>query len=391
MSRTRAVGIDIGTYKIKVVVAEVEKNNPNAPTVTGVGFSESKGLRHGYIINPHEAGKSLRHALEQAEKTSGTKIRKAFLSVGGVGLAGVISQGSVAITRADREVTELDLSNVQEAAEHAIPGALALNRKVIHVIPLQYKLDGRVIYGRPVGMKGAKFEVKALFVSCLSQHLEDLIQTVESAGVDVEDVMASPLAASLVILTRAQKIAGCVLANIGAETVSIVVFENNIPISLEVFPVGSAQITHDIALGLKVPLDEAEQIKHGAITATSYSRKKLDEIIEARLSDVFDMIETHLKKIAKNELLPAGVIITGGGSGVGTIEDLAKASLKLPSKIGEVSFGGTRQDKLRDSTWAVAYGLCILGISQEKEDALGMRSIQKTKNSVLKWFGQFLP
>jgi cell division protein FtsA len=123
----------------------------------------------------------------------------------------------------------------------------------------------------------------------------------------------------------------CILANIGAETVSIVVFENNIPISLEVFPIGSVDITHDIALGLKIPLDDAERIKLGSDTGVSVSRKKLEEIIDARLSDIFELIENHLKKIGRNGLLPAGIIMIGGGSGTPNIEEVAKATLKLPT------------------------------------------------------------
>ncbi|MDD5069043.1 MAG: cell division protein FtsA [Candidatus Pacebacteria bacterium] len=391
MSTKIAVGIDIGTYQIKVVVASLEKGTRTQPAIIGTGFAESKGLRHGYVINIHEVSKALRKALDQAEKSSKIKIKRAFLSVGGIGLSGTLCQSSVIVSRGDSEITELDIKKGLDASENEIPQAISLNRKIIHVIPVQYKLDGKNVYGRPVGMKGTKLEIRSLFVSSLSQHLEDLIEAVEEAGVEVEDVMAAPLAASLVTLSRAQKIAGCVLANIGAETVSIVIFENNIPISLEVFPIGSTDITNDIALGLRVPLNEAEQIKLGGITSTSYPRKKLEEIIEARLSDIFELIEAHLKKIGKQELLPAGIILTGGGSGIGTVEDLAKAALKLPSKIGEVTFGNSKPGEVKDSTWAVAYGLCILGLNQEESASLGTQSLQNTKNTLISWIKQFLP
>ena len=142
--------------------------------------------------------------------------------------------------------------------------------------------------------------------------------------------MASPLAGSLVMLSKAQKRAGCVLANIGAETVSIVVFENNTPVSLKVFPIGSSDITNDIALGLKIPLEEAEKIKRGGMSDAAYSKRKLDEIISSRLTDIFELIDAHLKKHNRDGLLPAGIIITGGGSSITSVQDLARAALRLP-------------------------------------------------------------
>src|SRR3990167_2842613 len=213
------------------------------------------------------------------------------------------------------------------------------NRKIIYSIPALWKLYGKPVLGRVLGMKGIKLETKALFISCIESHLDDLVQAVEDAGVKVIDVVASPIAASFVTLSKSQKIAGCVLANIGAETVSIVVFENKIPISLEVFPIGGSDITNDIALGLKISLEEAESIKLGGVTATSYSRKKLEEIISARLGDIFELIEVHLKKIGKSGLLPAGIIITGGSSSIGLIEDLARSYLRLPSRIASLNIG----------------------------------------------------
>ncbi|MFC1734462.1 cell division FtsA domain-containing protein, partial [candidate division KSB1 bacterium] len=164
----------------------------------------------------------------------------------------------------------------------------------------------------------------------------------------------------------------------------------NIPISLKVFPIGSTDITNDIALGLKVSLEEAEQIKKGAITSTEYPKKKLDEIVVARLSDIFELIENHLKKIGKNGLLPAGIIMTGGGSGITTIEDLARAALKLPSKLATPRFG--ENAKIKDASWAVAYGLCIWGLTaDEDESPVGIQLAQKTGGNFIQWVKQFLP
>ncbi|HVS79453.1 MAG TPA: cell division protein FtsA [Candidatus Paceibacterota bacterium] len=392
MSRNIAVGIDIGTYQVKVVVASnSDENERGLPVVLATGIAESKGLRHGYIQNQGEVSRSVLQAVRQAEKTAGFKIKDAFLSIGGVGLTGIIAQGSTVVARGDSEIAELDISKVQEACESEIPASQMSNRKIINAVPIQYKIDGKVVLGKPLGMKGMRLEAKMLFVTCLEPHLQDLIQAVEEAGIEVVDVVASPIAGAVVTLTKTQKIAGCVLANIGAETVSIVVYENNIPISLEVFPLGSTDITNDIALGLKIPLEEAEQIKLGAVTSTPVSKRRFDEIVNARLSDIFELIEAHLKKIGRSGLLPAGVIITGGGSNVGAIDFLAKSALRLPAKIGAITLSD-KKGVIRDSTWSVAYGLCIIGLLQEGSgtNLSGVFS-RGAGTKIWGWFKQFLP
>jgi cell division protein FtsA len=393
MLRNITIGIDIGTYQVKVVVAElVKENGKNVTKILSTGLVESKGLRHGYIINTADVTASIESAVQIAEKTSGVRIRKAYVAVGGIGLQGINAVGSGIISRADLEITDLDVEKISETCEKELPISLIQNRKILHSIPISYKIDGKLVFAKtPIGMKGSKLEIKMLFVTCLEPHVNDLLQAVEEAGVEIIDVMASPIAASFATLSKTQKMVGCVLANIGAETISIVVFENNIPVSLAVFPLGGADITNDIALGLKIPLEEAENIKLGALGPNSYSKKKLDEIIHARLSDMFELIENHLKKIGRNALLPAGIFITGGGGGIGTIEDFAKVSLKLPSRIATINIGDEKH-KIKDSTWAVAYGLCLLGFSKEEKVNLGLRgSMSKSGAKIFGWMKQFLP
>jgi cell division protein FtsA len=401
MARNIAAGIDIGTYQIKAVIAEELRDETGKlfTKIVGTGLSEAKGLHHGYITDLDEVARSVRTAVNAAEKTSGVEIKRAFVSVGGIGLSGVTTSGSTAISRADLEITNLDIAKAQESAEAAIPHALSLNRKIINTIPVEWKLDGKVALGRIEGMKASKLEVKVLFITCLEHHLEDLIGAVEAAGVEVVDVVAAPIAASFVTLSKKQKKAGCVLANIGAETLSIVVFENGNPISLEVFEIGSMDITNDIALGLKIPLEEAESIKLGSVTRATYSKKKYEEIVAARLSDMFELIEAHLKKIGRNALLPAGIIITGGGAGQGSIKELAEAALKLPSRTAEIHFGDLDKHGQKDSLWAVSFGLAIVGFNSENEQgSVGLKPVAKLAASGKKgfrtlssWVSKFLP
>ena len=371
MPRTISVGIDIGTSQVKVVAAETaHEDGRDFPRVIGVGFAESRGLHQGYILNQSEAIKSVKSALAQAEKAAGVPLRRVVASIGGIGLGSVTTTGTVVITRADNEITEIDVEKASEASREAIPKGAEQNRRIIHSLSLSFRVDGHAIPGKPEGLKGNKLEVRTLFITCFEHHINDLLETLQGAGLEVENIVAAPIAASQVTLSRQQKTAGCVLANIGSSTVSIVVFENNLPVSLEIFAIGSNDITHDIALGLRVPLEEAEDLKRGSIIGASYPRKKLDEIIEARLKDVFELIEAHLKKIGRNALLPAGIILTGGGSAIETIADLARSSLRLPSKVATVSFGETLKGQIRDASWSVAYGLSLIGLQGENDESI---------------------
>ncbi len=390
MARNITVGIDVGSSAIRVVVAEYIKNKQgkSSPTIIGSSVSPSKGLKHGYVIDEHDAVKSIRVALRAAEQSSHIKIKSVFLSVGGIGLESVMSRATLMVTRADEQVTELDVEQVVSMSREHLKNIA--NKKIIDSVPICFKVDGKEVLGKPVGMKGGKLEVQTLFITSIAQHIDDLVHAVEHTGVEVEDVVASPIAASLVALTKKQRTVGCLLANIGAETVSISVFEDNIPISLHVFPIGSTDITNDIALGLQVPLEEAEVIKM-EYSESTYSKRKLDEIIEARLSDIFELIEAHLKKIKRNGLLPAGVIITGGGAGISTIQDFAKVSLQLPTRIASAEFiGGAAQGRGNDSAWFVAYGLCIFGFTQAR-DSKKMHLMRAGKDKMMSWIKQILP
>ena len=266
----------------------------------------------------------------------------------------------------------------------------------MHAVPLSYKVDGKPVIGKAIGMFGKTLECKSLFVTCLAQHIQDFIDASELAGIEIEDVSASPLAASLSCVNKSQQMAGLTLINIGAETTSVSVFENGTPISIEILPLGSGDITNDIALGFKISLEEAERIKIARPESIPYPRKKLEEMISARLSDIFDLVESHLKKIGRNSLLPAGAVITGGGALSPYIEQVAKASLKLPVRKAGIKFDGKSTVQVKDGTWAVAYGLTILGINSSSEDSSSInifkgRFVKTAKSSFVAWIKKILP
>jgi cell division protein FtsA len=241
-------------------------------------------------------------------------------------------------------------------------------------------------------MHGVKLETKALYVTITKQHIEDLVTIIAECGIEVKDVIASPIAESKILLSEKNKMAGCALLNIGYETTTLAVYEEGLLISLQSFHIGGMDITKDIALGFKISLDDAENIKNGVIIG-DYPKKKLDEIIQARVYDMFEIIESHLKKIGKNAILPAGIFITGGGSNIASIEELARATLKLPSRIASLNLND--RGKIMDSTWSVAYGLTVIGLSgldsSDFNQNFGKGLFKKYLKPILSWFKQFLP
>src|SRR3990167_6117323 len=348
-------GIDIGTYHVKVVGAAPPESPELPMQIIGTGSAASRGMRHGYIIDANEATKSVKEALARAATSAKVMIKSARVALGGVGLDEIRSSGEVTLTPSGGIVTLRDIERAERESEKKASPKLS-NRSIIHTIPLEFRVDGTKVFGKPVGLQGTKLAVDTLIITMLTKHHDDLVEAVEAAGVEVEGIMVSPLAASLVTLTTAQKTAGVVLSNIGAETLSVAVFDNDVPISVKVFPIGSSDITNSIALSFQIPPIEAEQMKRGAVTGSDISPKKMNIIVAARLRDMFLLINAHLKSIGRNQLLPAGIIITGGGSGLTSASDIARSVLKLPSQIGLI--GNSSRTGAADATWAVAFGLC---------------------------------
>lgn len=386
--RRIATGIDLGTHHIKVVVVEeVVGNEGIARRIIGTGLAESAGLRHGYVVDTEEAASAIRAAKRQAESVARVPIKNAFLAVGGISLDEHRATGDAVISRADQEITELDLEKTLEAARSSIQGQFQ-NRVVLHEIPLEFRIDGARALGDPLGMKGLRLEADYLFISCLKSHVEALTNAAEAADIDVVDRMASPLAGSYVTLSKDQKMKGCVLANIGAETVSIVVYDEGMPVSMKVFPIGSTSITDELALGFRVSLEDAERIKMGRLSGAMYPKRKIDEIVSSRFRAMFELVDKHLKVLGKRGNLPAGIILSGGGSGHGSITDIARGALSLPARPADLRV--PPDSKIRDATWAVAYGLALWGLTGST-DAPRSRPILKLGKSAANFLKQFLP
>ncbi len=385
--RNISVGIDVGTAITRVVVGEFQKGEKN-PKVIGIGEAPTTGLRHGYVTQFDEAAIGVKAAVEMAEKTAGVKINRAFVSISGVTLRGVISSGVAIVSKADGEVTTLDVNKALADCEENLN---LNNKKVVQISPISYRLDGKEVLGRLEGMRGNKLEIKALFVTYSMQHLEDMIGVIAEAGVETIDVFPAPVVASHIALSEKQKIVGSALVNIGAETTSLAVYENGSIISIHTFSIGGADVTNDIALGMKIPLETAESFKLGNISQ-DYSKKKLEEIIEARFSDIFELIDNHLRKLKRAELLPAGVVFVGGGANTIGIEAYSKSALKLPSMVGNTEIFGSSKTKLRDPAWFTALGLIEAGKNSETYSKGMMSNIFKDlKNSLKSGIKQLMP
>ncbi len=353
MRNTINVGIDIGTTLTRVIVCDHVAEGDSLPRVLGVGIVPSRGLRHGYVVQKEEAVASLKKALAEASEDSGHRIRSASLAIGGIGLGAEYSTGTATVSRADSIISALDIDKAIFDAEQKVD---LKNKVILHAFPLLFKVDGQELPARPEGMQGFKLEVKVLFITCLQQHLDDLLAVAHDAGVKITSFTATPIAAEQLLLSDLQRNFGCALIDIGAETVSVSVFENNSLTSLHVFGIGSLDITKDIALGLRVSPEEAENIKQGVIGFQSVSKKKLEEIIDARLSDIFELIDKYLKKIGRSGLLPAGAIIIGGGARLQMVEAVAKTMLKIPVRVGFLEYPSTT-GPAKDQRILVAYGV----------------------------------
>ena len=388
MVKSIAVGIDIGSATTQCVVSTWDRSS-GALSILGLGAAESFGVRKGKIVDVEAASKSLIAALRRAEKQAGMRVRSASFAVGGVDLSAIRARGVAAVSRASGEISEHDARRAIEAAQSNLEPLS--NREVLHSIPLLYTIDGGLKTNSPAGMTGSKVECQALFITALQKDIRSVVRCAELAGIIADDVVAAPLAAARAIVPRRHKEVGTILMDIGASTVSLAVFEEGIPISLEVLPYGSASITHDLAIGFKTGMDEAEEMKRSFDARTLAAKKQLAEIVSARLSDIFDLTNKHLKKIEREQLLPAGAVLSGGGSQLAELLEFTKDYLELPAQVGSL------QDVILPAgaegwQWATATGLCLLAYDAEKgKPEPGFVMTHKAGNFALRWLKSLLP
>jgi len=382
-----SVGIDMSNTKVITIVMTQDKETGD---LNIIGYSEvpSNGMRKGMVTDIDEAIASLTQGLEEAERMSGVPIEHAILSINGQHISSSNSRGVVAVQHSNGEITRDDMERVLEAAKAF---SMPANREVVHVIPRSYIVDGQDNIKDPLGMKGIRLEVDAFVVTSSSPVVKNILKVAYQGNLDVQELVLGPLASARAVLTRKQKEIGVALVDIGGGGTSIAVFEEGEILHTAFIPVGSSHITNDIAIGLKTSIEFAEKVKieNGAANTTHVSerdsinlsdidpsidkgfvsRKYIVEIINARLEEIFMMVKDELRKIDRDGLLPAGIVLTGGGIKIEDIAEVARETTRLPIQLGRINeqMIAINKEIMDDPSYSTAIGLALWGLDMNRD------------------------
>jgi len=407
-----SVGIDLGTSKIRIVV--IQKFSDNKWQVIGASEVDSQGISKGLIADIEAAVSAISECLETTERMVGLPVEKAAVGISGSHIKTLESQGVVAVAKADGEIKEEDITRVIEAAQTV---ATPTNFEILHVIPRNFSVDNQINIKDPLGMIGVRLVVNTQIIMGLSGQIKNLSKCIYRAGVDISELVFSILAAAESTLNKKQKEIGVALLNIGQATTSLIVFEEEDILHTAVLPVGAGHITSDLAIGLRTSIPTAEIVKleFGQAVASKVNKRdefdlnKIDaqepersfissqhvaEIIQARTEEIFSLANQELKKINRSGMLPAGVIITGGGAKLPGIVDLAKEEFKLPAFLGKPLDLETTVDKVDDPAYTTALGLALWGRGSNKQSGWRMPEISSINNTVGRikgWFKSLMP
>jgi cell division protein FtsA len=384
---TVLVGIDAGTTKVTTLIGEVDRVGD--VSIIGYGIAPSVGMKKGMVANIDQTVNSVAASLEKAERLSGYKISSAFVAVGGSHITSQNSRGVVAVSGHKREVSREDVARATEAAKAIqIPS----NREMLHVIPRGYIVDGQEGIKDPLGMSAVRLEVETHLVFGAATSIQNLSKCIANANVQIDELVVGSLAAGEATLTDTEKELGVLVADIGGGTTDIGIFTDGAAYHSAVLPVGAINVTNDVAIGLRTSLNLAEEIKikHGTANLSevqpeellnvavlgdgggqTIQRKKLCEIIEARMSEIYSLIAEEVKRSGHGGMLPAGVVLTGGGARIGGAAELAREVFQMPVRVGSPQGVGGLMDQLSNPAFSTPIGLLLWGAHHAGEEPIG--------------------
>ena len=417
-------GLDIGSTMVRLVIAQSLPGTQNIGTgqmplqIIGAVSVPSQGISKGTVKSIEDVTSCISACLEKAERLVGVPVASVWVSVNSPYIKCEKSKGVVAVSRSDGEITSDD---VQRAIEAARALSVPPNYEILHVIPVKFTVDNQEEIKDPIGMVGVRLEVETLIIQGLSSQIKNLTKAIFRTGLEIEDLVLSPLAAAEAVIGPKQKELGSALINIGAATTSLAVFEEGELLHTAVIPIGSEHITADVAIGLRCPINLAEKIKieYGSAKTDKFgkkdeadisqliveenspeenkiiSRKYLSEIIEARVEEIFSKVDTELKSIDRSGMLPGGVYLIGGGTRLSDIVEVAKKELRLPACLGANNIVATVIDKVNETEFLNAVGLVVWGGqvlgSSGPSPFPGRKLINKFLNRIKKVFSSFKP
>ncbi len=399
MNKTRdakdlIVGLDIGTSKIIAVVAEATPEG--RLQIIGTGSHESKGLKKGVVVNIDTTVGSIQRALEEAELMADCKISRVFTGIAGSHIKSFNSHGMVAIK--DREVSQFDIDRVIETARAV---NIPTDQQILHILKQEFIIDGQEDVREPLGMSGMRLEVKVHIVTGAVSAAQNIVKCVRRCGLEVGDLILQPLASSLACLTDDEKELGVALVDIGGGTTDIAVFTQGAIRHTAVIPIAGDQITNDIAMALRTPTPEAEDIKirHGVAMQRlaggeemievpgigdrgprSMSRQALAAVIEPRVEELFQLIQQTLRESGYEELLSSGIVLTGGSAALPGLIELGEEMFSMPVRVGNPKYEGSLADVVKGPRFATAIGLLYEGLAQRQHHGRVLEKTGSLKN-----------
>lgn len=415
MKETFITGLDVGSTAVRIVVGQIfSEGAEHKLQILGAAEHPAQGVHKGSITSIDDAATSIGACAQKAERMAGVPIESVWVGISGAHIVSQTTRGIVAVGKINGEIAKSDVERALEAARTI---AVPPNHEILHVIPRSSIIDGQISTKDPVGMTGSRLEVDALVVQGFSSEIRNFTKCIYRSGLEIDDIVFGVLATAEAVLSNKQKELGVVLINIGGSTTSIIVYEEGEILHTAVLPVGSDHITSDIAIGLRISIEIAEKIKleYASFHAKEDQKKDIlledldaseqgavslryvNQIIEARAEEIFEKIEHELKKIGRSGILPGGAILTGGGSKLSGIIDIAKKRLKLPVAYAQVKNILNVIDRVYDQTFIPAVSIALWGvISQQHKSRQGRSFISigtpfDLRSRVKKLFKSLLP